>query len=204
MHAMGLGAAAIALAELGGARPAGAEDAFTIASTGGSWGDGLKQAYVLKADFEKRFNAQVSYAHMIDSVIATKVIAQCGNPPYTVSGAHGEAEAILMADGSCVEPYDLNIVTNYKDIYETARLPSRRGMDAWWASFMMLVFGLTYNTKEAGEADDVRGPPPESTRTRSASPPMAGMECTGCTPSTRASAGTRTTSRLAWRRPRDW
>ena len=47
MRAMGLGAAAIAAAaELGGARPAWAEDAFTIASTGGSWGDGLKQAYV--------------------------------------------------------------------------------------------------------------------------------------------------------------
>jgi hypothetical protein len=44
MQAMGLSAAAIALAELGGPRPASAEDAFTIASTGGSWGDVLKQA----------------------------------------------------------------------------------------------------------------------------------------------------------------
>ena len=35
MRAMGLGAAAIASAELGGMRPAWAEDAFTIASTGG-------------------------------------------------------------------------------------------------------------------------------------------------------------------------
>jgi hypothetical protein len=39
MQAMGLGAAAIAAAELGRARPAWAEDAFTIASTGGSWGE---------------------------------------------------------------------------------------------------------------------------------------------------------------------
>ena len=84
IRAMGLGAVAIAAAEMGGARPAAAEDAFTIASTGGSWGDGLKQAYVVNAGFEKRVNTPVSYAHMIDSVIATKAMAQCGNPPFTV------------------------------------------------------------------------------------------------------------------------
>jgi len=56
MRAMGMGAAAVAAAELGGTRPAWAEDAFTIASTGGSWGEGLKQAYVVGAGFEKRFN----------------------------------------------------------------------------------------------------------------------------------------------------
>jgi hypothetical protein len=41
IRAMGLGAAALAGAELGGPPGAWAEDAFTIASTGGSWGDGL-------------------------------------------------------------------------------------------------------------------------------------------------------------------
>src|SRR5262249_22286942 len=38
MKAKGIGAAAIAAAEQGLARPARAEDAFTIASTGASWG----------------------------------------------------------------------------------------------------------------------------------------------------------------------
>ena len=102
IRAMGLGAAALAGAELGGMRPAWAEDAFTIASTGGSWGDGLKQAYVVNAGFEKRFNTQVSYAHMIDSVIATKAIAQCGNPPFTVP-ALLNAEAVMLADGGCLQ-----------------------------------------------------------------------------------------------------
>ena len=36
IRAMGLGAAALAAAELADTRPAWAEDAFTIASTGGS------------------------------------------------------------------------------------------------------------------------------------------------------------------------
>src|SRR5262245_33206658 len=114
MRAMGLGAAAIAAAELGVPRPACAEDAFTIASTGGSWGDGLKQAYIVGPGFEKRFNTQVSYAHMIDSVIATKAIAQCGNPPFTVP-ALLNAEAVMLAEGGCLQDYDLGIVTNYKD-----------------------------------------------------------------------------------------
>ncbi len=115
MQAMGLGAAAIAAAELGRARAAWAEDAFTIASTGGSWGEGLKQAYVVNAGFEKRFNTQVNYAHMIDSVIATKAIAQCGNPPFTVP-ALLNAEAVMLAEGNCLQDYDLGVITNYKDL----------------------------------------------------------------------------------------
>src|SRR5262249_59832021 len=62
IKAMGLGAAAIAVAEMGGGRPASAEDAFTIASTGGSWGDGLKQAYVGNPGFEKRAGTHVRHA----------------------------------------------------------------------------------------------------------------------------------------------
>src|ERR1700674_1647892 len=103
-RAMGFGAAALAAAELGDTRPAGAEDGFTSAPTGGSWGDVLKQAYVVNAGFEKRFNTQVSYAHMIDSVIATKAIAQCGNPPFTVPSLLN-AEAVLLAEGGCLQDY---------------------------------------------------------------------------------------------------
>src|SRR5215813_13662304 len=115
MRAIGLGAAAIAAAELGAASPARAEDAFTIASTGGSWGEGLKQAYVVNSGFEKRANTPVSYAHMIDSVIATKAMAQCGNPPLTVPAVLN-AEAVLLADGGCLQEYDLSIIANYKDL----------------------------------------------------------------------------------------
>jgi len=146
MQAMGLGAGAIALAELGWARPAWAEDAFTIASTGGSWGDGLKHSYVLKADFEKRFNTQVSYAHMIDSVIATKAIAQCGNPPFTVPSLLN-AEAVMLAEGGCLQDYDLGVVTNYKDLLPGTFESPRAGLKSYWAAHTMIVMGLVYNSK---------------------------------------------------------
>src|SRR5215467_10843016 len=98
IRAIGLGAAAVAAAELGDARPARAEDAFTIASTGGSWGDGLKQAYVVNAGFEKRFNTKVSYSHMIHSANATTAMPQLSNPPFTVP-AILKHEAELLAEG---------------------------------------------------------------------------------------------------------
>src|SRR5262245_63135852 len=83
MRAIGLGAAAIAAAELGAARPARAEDAFTIASAGGSRGEGLKQAYVVNPGFEKPPDNQVGHAHMSDLGIANQAMAECGNPPVT-------------------------------------------------------------------------------------------------------------------------
>jgi spermidine/putrescine-binding protein len=157
IRAMGLGAAALAAAELGDTRPAWAEDAFTIASTGGSWGDGLKQAYVVNAGFEKRFNAQVSYAHMIDSVIATKAIAQCGNPPFTVPAVLN-AEAVLLAEGGCLQDYDLGVVTNYKDLLPGTFEPPRAGLKSYWAAHTQIVMGLVYNTKRGdGQADLVHG-----------------------------------------------
>ena len=146
IRAMGLGAVAIAAAEMGGARPAAAEDAFTIASTGGSWGDGLKQAYVVNAGFEKRVNTPVSYAHMIDSVIATKAMAQCGNPPFTVP-ALLNAEAVLLAEGGCLQEYDLGVVTNYKDLLPGTSEPPRAGLKAFWAAHTQIVMGVVYNTK---------------------------------------------------------
>ena len=146
IRAMGLGAAALAAAELGDTRPAWAEDAFTIASTGGSWGDGLKQAYVVNAGFEKRFNAQVSYAHMIDSVIATKAMVQCGNPPFTVPAVLN-AEAVLLAEGGCLQDYDLGVVTNYKDLLPGTFEPPRAGLKSYWAAHTQIVMGLVYNTK---------------------------------------------------------
>src|SRR5580658_7773726 len=44
--ALGWGAASIALAELGLSRPARAEENFTLASTGATWGDGLRASFV--------------------------------------------------------------------------------------------------------------------------------------------------------------
>jgi len=43
---LGWGAAARSLSELGLARPARAEESFTVASTGASWGEGLCASFV--------------------------------------------------------------------------------------------------------------------------------------------------------------
>src|SRR5262245_53643757 len=75
----GLAASAIVAAEAGLARRARAEDKFTIASTGGSWGDGIKASFVTATDFEKKAKVTVAYAQQLESVAASKVIASCGN-----------------------------------------------------------------------------------------------------------------------------
>ncbi len=150
LYLAGMAAGPLALLESGRLTPAWAEDKFTIASTGGSWGEGVKKNFVIAPKFEETYKVSVDYAQQIESVATSKIMAQCGNPPFTVSG-HGEAEAILMTDGGCVDDYDLDIITNYKDIYDTAKLPPRHGLKAYWASFMMLAFALTYNTKEASK-----------------------------------------------------
>lgn len=150
LYRTGLSAASVLLAEHGLMRPAWAEEKFTVASTGGSWGEGVRESFVAGPGFEAQQGVEVSYSHQLESVATSKIIAQCGNPPFSVSG-HGEAEAILMADAECLSGYDLSIVTNYKNLYPTAKLPPRGGMDAYWGSFIMLVFSLTYNTKHASE-----------------------------------------------------
>jgi putative spermidine/putrescine transport system substrate-binding protein len=146
----GATASSLALIESGRWTQAWAEDKFTIASTGGSWGEGVRESFVVAPKFAETYKVEVDYAQQLESVATAKIIAQCGNPPYTVAG-HGEAEAILMADAGCLDGYDLDIVKDYKDIYDTAKLPPRHGLQAWWASFMMLVFALVYNTKETGK-----------------------------------------------------
>jgi putative spermidine/putrescine transport system substrate-binding protein len=151
LYTASLGAASIALAERGLLlRPAWSEERFTIASTGGSWGEGIREAFVEAPGFATKYDIEVSYSQQLESVATSKIIAQRGNPPFTVSG-HGEAEAVLLADSGALDAYDLDIVTNYKNLYPSAKLPARAGMDAYWGSFMMLVFTMAYNTKEAGE-----------------------------------------------------
>ena len=55
-------------------------------------------------------------------------MANCGTPPFS-SLAVLQAEANFLALGGCLEDYNLDIVTNYKDIVDTAkeapRAPSR-------------------------------------------------------------------------------
>lgn len=143
-----MAAAAIAAAEAGRPHVAAAEEKFTIASTGGSWGDGIKESFVTGTNFEKRLNASVAYSQQLESVAASKVLANCGNPVFSVT-ANAQAEAMLMADGGCLAGYNREIVTNYADIHPVLRLEQTPGIGPYYAPFLFLVWGLAWNTKLA-------------------------------------------------------
>jgi putative spermidine/putrescine transport system substrate-binding protein len=148
IETVGLGAAAIALVEAGRPGLARAEDKFTIASTGGSWGDGIKSSFVVGSDFEKRNKTSVAYAHQLESVAMSKIIASCGTPPFSVS-QHGQAEAVLLADAGCIVGYNPELVPNYRHIPPVLTLEQKPGLGPYYASFVFLMWGLTWNTKLA-------------------------------------------------------
>jgi putative spermidine/putrescine transport system substrate-binding protein len=148
--ALGWGAASLALAELGLTRPARAEDNFTLASTGASWGEGLQAAFIDAPKFDVENKITVSWEHAIDSVFTAKAMASCGNPPFSTLGVL-QAEANFLALGGCLEDYDLDIVTNYKDIIDSAKQPPRGPLKNWFAPYVLTIMALVYNTKEAAK-----------------------------------------------------
>ena len=145
--ALSLGIAAM---EAGLTTPARAEDKFTIASTGGSWQDGVRAAFVEAPGLDAKFHKPIAYSGQIESVAVSKILAQPDNPPYSVS-SHGDPEAILLADKDCLISYDDSVTANYKNLYAAGTLPPRAGLGNWYGSVLMLVWGLTYNTKYASK-----------------------------------------------------
>src|SRR5258708_289941 len=145
---LGWGAASIALAELGLLRPARAEENFTLASTGATWGDGLRASFVDAPKFEEKNGIKVSWEHAIDSVFTAKAMASCGSPPFSTLAVL-QAEANFLALGGCLQGYDLGLVTNYQDIIDSAKEPPRGTVKDWFAPFVLIVMGLVWNTKEA-------------------------------------------------------
>ena len=139
--------AAIIATESGFVRSAIAEDRFTIASAGGSWGDGVKSSFVVKPEFEKRFKASVSYAQQLESVAASKILASRGTPVFTVS-THGQAEAVLLADAGCLVAYNPEMVPNFKDIPANLTLETA-GLGPYYGAYVFLMWALTWNTKQA-------------------------------------------------------
>src|SRR5438067_3021170 len=146
--ALGWGAASIALAELGLSGAARAEENFTLASTGATWGEGLKASFI--DAFEARNGVKVTQQFAIDSVFTAKAMAACGNPPFS-SVAVLQAEANFLALGGCLQDYDLDICTNYKEIIDSAKEPPRGLLKNWFTPFVLIVMGLVYNTKEASK-----------------------------------------------------
>lgn len=145
---VGAGSAAAVGGGIMSSVPARAEDVFTIANTGGSWGEGVKQAYSEIPKFAETHGIKVSYSFDTDlPVTLAKVMARCGKPAFSVVHFQ-DVEQFMSANGGCLQPYDLDIVTNYKDIYKAAVQPPTAGMSNWCAAHCMVAMGLLWNTKE--------------------------------------------------------
>lgn len=125
-----------ALAQQGGAaRP------FTWAGTGGTWGETLKSVFV-DPFFAGRSGSKPVHSAQLESVAAAKILASCGNAPYDVSNGP-QADYSMLNGASCLEPYDPTIVTALPDIFAEAKEGD------YYAAFNILLFGMTWNTKEA-------------------------------------------------------
>src|SRR5947208_6031423 len=148
--AIGWGAASLALGELGLSRPAQAEENFTLASTGATWGEGLRASFVDAPTFEEKSGVKVTQEFAIDSVFTAKAMASCGTPPFSTVAVL-QAEANFLALGGCLQDYDLGICTNYKEIIDSAKEPPRGLLKNWFTPFVLIVMGLVYNTKEASK-----------------------------------------------------
>ena len=150
------GAIGIGFAELGFSAPAKAEENFTISIVGGTWGQGQIKTYITETEFEKKNNVTISYDYAQDNIRAAKAIASCGNPVFTTVEALN-SQAVLLAEGGCVADYDLDIVTNYKDVLGLSKEAPRKGLNNYFAGSYLMAIGLTYNTKEARRAYLLRG-----------------------------------------------
>ena len=159
---LGWSATAITLSELGLTWSARAEENFTVASTGASWGEGLRASFIDGAKFEETNKVKVTQEFGIDSVITAKAMASCGNPPFSTVSVL-QAEGNFLGLGGCVQDYELTICTNYKDILDSAKEPPRGTLKDWFAPYVLVIMGMVYNTKEAskpGSYQDLLNPKP--------------------------------------------
>lgn len=140
----GAASAGAFLMENGLILPANAQGTFTWAATGGTWGDTINKAFVQEAGFADQTALSVVHSAQLESVAAAKILAECGRAPFDVSSG-AQADYILLNDGGCLERYDPEIVTNLPDIHDEARV------EDYYAAFNILLFGLTWNSKETSK-----------------------------------------------------
>lgn len=140
--------AALAASELTGMPSAFAETVFTVGSSGGTWGDGIKKSFIDIPGLDTKLNIRPSYLNAPTSVLVSRLLAQPANPPFTVADLL-DVEHFMAADAGAIQDYDLSIVKNYADIYPSARQPARGGLKNWCASMTLPIISVTYNTKRA-------------------------------------------------------
>lgn len=138
----GAASLSVALVEGGMLTPARAAGTFTWAATGGTWGETIRRVFVEGSNFADTTGLKTVHSAQLESVAASKVLAACGRAPYDVSSG-AQVDYVLLDDAGCLEAYDPEIVTNLPDVYDEAKVGN------FYAAFNVLLFGLTWNTKEA-------------------------------------------------------
>jgi len=122
-------------------RMAAAKTRFTVASTGGSWGEAVKKIFVEGSGFKKKLDVDVDYEFNIDAVVVAKALANKENPIFDVSSASTGMATKMYVGGAVMPELDLDIVTNWPDIYPQAR------MGKHYAAYCLLSMLLVYNEK---------------------------------------------------------
>jgi putative spermidine/putrescine transport system substrate-binding protein len=113
---------------------------FTWAATGGTWGETLKRVFI--DPFAQAHNLQPVHSAQLESIALSKILASCGNPIFDVSNGP-QADYDLLNDSKCLEAYDPGVVKGLGDIYPEAK------QGDFYVAFNILLFGITWNTKEA-------------------------------------------------------
>ena len=145
---LGYSAAALVACELTGLPPAYAETSFTVGTSGGTWGDGISKSFVETPGLEAQSNQRISYLNAPTSVLISRLLAQPNSPAFSVADLL-DIEHFLAADSGAIQDYDLDIVTNFKDIFPSAQQAPRAGLSHWCASMTLPLISVTYNTKLA-------------------------------------------------------
>lgn len=127
--------------------PAWAESNFTLSTVAGTYGQTEIRSFITVPGFEQKNKVRVSYDFGASNVRAAKVMTSCHEPVISVYDAYPQ-EADLFADGGCVQGYDLDIVTNYNDIVDIAKLPPRNGITNYFGGYAIFGLGLSYNWKK--------------------------------------------------------
>jgi putative spermidine/putrescine transport system substrate-binding protein len=142
-------------------------------------GEGLRASFVDAPKFEEKTGVKVSQEFAIDSVFTAKAMATSGTPPFSTLAVL-QAEANFLALGGCLQDYDLDICTNYKDIIDSAKEPPRGQLKNWFTPFVLIVMGLVYNTKEASKPTSYQDLLNPKYKGRVGIPTMAGSAIRGC------------------------
>jgi putative spermidine/putrescine transport system substrate-binding protein len=126
-------------------RARAAKEVFTIAMSGGSWGDGNRKVFVEQSGFAEKHNLEMQYSIQIEGVAVAKGLANCGKPIFDTNLCFN-ANSAKLYDAGCAVDLNRDWVPNWKDIRPAAHF----GTYAFGYTFA--INALTYNKEKVKPA----------------------------------------------------